>query len=172
MADMQTDINRVLNDFTAQLLKIFREAIVSSLGGGAPAGRSLPAAPTKRRGRPAKAPKAEAAAAPRKKASKRGPKSTPKEVEALQGQILDALKGGAKLSSSDLVKALKVDPGPFQYALGKLKTAGQVTQHGERRMAKYSLGGAKKAAKPAAKAAAKGGRKKAAKPAEAEAAAS
>ena len=159
MADMQTDINRILNDFAAQLLKVFREAVVTSLGGGAPAGRSLPAAAPKRRGRP---PKAAAAAAPaaasaRRKASKRGPKSTPKEVEALQVQILDALKGGAKMSSSEMVKTLKVDPGPFQYALGKLKSSNQVTQIGERRMAKYSLGGAsKKGAKGARKKAGKG----------------
>lgn len=151
MADMQTDINRILNDFAAQLLKVFREAIVTSLGGGGAGGggRALPAAP-KRRGRPPKAAAAPAAAA-RRKSSKRGPKSTPKEVEALQAQILDALKGGAKLSSSDLVKALKVDNGPFQYALGKLKSSHQVTQHGERRMARYSLGGAAKKAKPSAK---------------------
>lgn len=158
MADMQTDINRILNDFAAQLLKVFREAVVTSLGGGAPAGRSLPAAAPKRRGRPPKA-AAAAAAAPagaRRKASKRGPKSTPKEVEALQVQILDALKGGAKMSSSEMVKALKVDPGPFQYALGKLKSSNQVTQIGERRMAKYALGGASKKG-------AKGSRKKAGK---------
>ena len=148
MADMQTDINRILTDFTAQLLKVFREAVVTSLGGGAPASRSLPAAAPKRRGRPPKA-AAPAAAAARRKSSKRGPKSTPKEVEALQAQILDALKGGAKLSSSDLVKALKVDPGPFQYALGKLKSSHQVSQIGHRRMAKYALGGATK--KPAKK---------------------
>ncbi len=157
MTDMNSDINRVLNDFAAQLLKIFREAIVSSLGGGGTVTRSLPSAP-KRRGRP---PKSAAAAAPApkasassKKSSKRGPKSTPKEVEALQVQILDALKGGAKLSASEMVKSLKVDPGPFQYALGKLKTAGQVSQIGERRMAKYSLGGKPKG---------KPGRKKAVK---------
>jgi len=151
MADMQTDINRILNDFAAQLLKVFREAVVTSLGGGAPASRSLPASAPKRRGRPPKA-AAAAPAAARKKTSKRGPKSTPKEVEALQGQILDALKGGAKLSSSEMVKTLKVDPGPFQYALNKLKSGGQVTQIGERRMAKYSLGGgSKKAAKGARK---------------------
>jgi hypothetical protein len=156
MADMQTDINRILTDFTAQLLKVFREAVVTSLGGGAPASRSLPAAAPKRRGRPPKAP-APAAAAARRKSSKRGPKSTPKEVEALQAQILDALKGGAKLSSSDLVKALKVDPGPFQYALGKLKSGHQVSQIGHRRMAKYALGGAtKKATKKPAKKPAKG----------------
>jgi hypothetical protein len=155
MTDMNSDINRVLNDFAAQLLKIFREAIVSSLGGGGTVTRSLPSAP-KRRGRP---PKAAAAAAPApkassKKSSKRGPKSTPKEVEALQAQILDALKGGAKLSASEMVKSLKVDPGPFQYALGKLKTSGQVSQLGERRMAKYSLGGKPKG-KPARKKTAK-----------------
>jgi hypothetical protein len=145
MADMQTDINRILNDFAAQLLKVFREAVVTSLGGGGASARSLPAAAPKRRGRPPKAaPAAAPAAAARRKASKRGPKSTPAEVEELQAQILDALKGGAKMSSSDLVKALKVDPGPFQYALGKLKTGGQVSQLGERRMAKYSLGSAKK----------------------------
>lgn len=170
MADMQHDINRVLNDFAAQLLKIFREAIVSSLGGGGSTPRSLPSAP-KRRGRP---PKPVASPKSGKKTSKRGPKSTPKEVEALQGQILDVLKGGAKLSSSEMVKALKVDPGPFNYALGKLKTSGQVVQHGERRMAKYSLGGAKKAARASsAKASSKPARKKstkAAKPAAAEAA--
>ena len=151
MADMQTDINRILNDFAAQLLKVFREAVVTSLGGGAPAGRSLPASAPKRRGRPPKA-AAAAPAAARKKTSKRGPKSTPKEVEALQVQILDALKGGAKMSSSEMVKTLKVDPGPFQYALNKLKSSSQVSQIGERRMAKYSLGGgSKKAAKGARK---------------------
>jgi hypothetical protein len=147
MADMQTDINRILNDFAAQLLKVFREAVVTSLGGGSSSSaRSLPAAAPKRRGRPPKvAAAAPVAAAAKRKASKRGPKSTPQEVEELQGQILEALKGGAKMSSSDLVKALKVDPGPFQYALGKLKTGGQVSQLGERRMAKYSLGSTKKA---------------------------
>ena len=147
MADMQTDINRILNDFAAQLLGVFREAVVTSLGGGAPASRALPASAPKRRGRPPKSATAAAivaAPAARKKASKRGPKSTPKEVEELQQQIIDALKGGAKLTSSDLVKALKVDPGPFQYALGKLKSSGHVSQIGERRMAKYALGGAKK----------------------------
>jgi len=155
MTDMNSDINRVLNDFAAQLLKIFREAIVSSLGGGGTVTRSLPSAP-KRRGRPPKsaAAPAPAAKASGKKSSKRGPKSTPKEVEALQVQILDALKNGAKLSASEMVKSLKVDPGPFQYALGKLKTSGQVNQLGERRMAKYSLGGKPKG---------KPGRKKAVK---------
>ncbi|MDB4928496.1 MAG: hypothetical protein JWM10_980, partial [Myxococcaceae bacterium] len=45
MADMQTDINRILNDFAAQLLKVFREAVVTSLGGGGGgSARSLPAA--------------------------------------------------------------------------------------------------------------------------------
>ena len=154
MADMQTDINRILNDFAAQLLKVFREAVVTSLGGGAPTSRALPAGAPKRRGRPPKSASAPAAAPPaaRRKASKRGPKSTPKEVEALQEQIIDALKGGARMTSSELVKALKVDPGPFQYALGKLKTSNHVTQIGERRMAKYALGGgAKKAAKPGRK---------------------
>lgn len=152
MADMQTDINSILNDFAAQLLKVFREAVVTSLGGGSTSSRSLPAAAPKRRGRPPKALGAVAAPPSRRKSSKRGPKSTPKEVEALQVQILDALKGGAKLSSSDLVKALKVDPGPFQYALNKLKHSNQVSQLGERRMARYALGGgAKKGPKAARK---------------------
>ncbi len=175
MADMQNDINRILNDFANQLLTVFREAIVNSLGAGTSV-RSLPS--PKRRARPASKPVSAPVAAPvaapsKKKASKRGPKSTPKEVEQLQVQILDALKGGAKLSSSDLVKALKVDPGPFQYALGKLKKDGKVSQIGERRLAKYSLGasssGGKK--KPAAKAAPKAAapKKKAAKAAKSDA---
>lgn len=155
MADMQTDINSILNDFAAQLLKVFREAVVTSLGGGGVQGRALPAGAPKRRGRP---PKAATAAAPvgRRKAGKRGPKSTPREVEALQGQILDALRGGARLSASEMVKALKVDAGPFQYALNKLKKADVVSQIGERRMAKYALGGGKKGAKAPRKKAAKG----------------
>lgn len=155
MADMQTDINRILNDFAAQLLKVFREAVVTSLGGGAPSGRSLPASAPKRRGRPPKVAPAAVSSAKRK-ASKRGPKSSPREVEALQAQILDALKGGAKLTSSEMVKALKVDPGPFQYALGKLKISNQVSQIGKRRMAKYALGAAKKPVKKPAKKPAKG----------------
>ena len=48
MTDMNSDINRVLNDFAAQLLKISREAIVSSLGGGGTVTRSLPSAPKRR----------------------------------------------------------------------------------------------------------------------------
>jgi hypothetical protein len=149
MADMQTDINRILNDFAVQLLAVFREAVVTSLGGGAPLSQSPPANAPKRRGRPPKSASAmQVAPAANHKGRKRGPKSSQKEVEALQAQILDALKGGAKITASEMIRTLMVDPGPFHYALNKLKKSLHVSQIGQRRSAKYALGiSAKKSAR-------------------------
>ena len=93
--------------------------------------------------------------------SARGPKSSPEEVRQLGERIVDTLKkAGKNLSASELQGAVDADHGPFHYALSKLKESGRVKQIGERRMARYSLGGKRaKVAAPARKAPRKAPRK-------------
>lgn len=140
--DMQQEVEKVLASFSAELMKIFRQAIVSSLGGGL----SVPSAPAqieapKRRGRKAKAAPAPAPASKKAPSARRGPKSSPEEVEALGEKILDLLKKeGETMASSDMRKRLHVHEGQFTYALNKLKEDGRVEQVGERRMARYGIG--------------------------------
>jgi len=95
----------------------------------------------KRRGRKARTAPASAPASKKATAARRGPKSSPEEVEALGEKILDLLKKeGETMASSDMRKRLHVHEGQFTYALNKLKEDGRVEQVGERRMARYGLG--------------------------------
>lgn len=147
--DTQRAIAKVLRDFTGELLKVFSAAVVDAVSQVNVASRSaategeLPA-PAKKRGRPRKdAAKAPAPKAPAKKS--RVVKSTPEQVSRLGERIVTLLQKSARnLSSKEILTNLKLsadDEGRFQYALGKLKESGDVIQHGERRDARYGIGG-------------------------------
>lgn len=165
-AFVQEAVDKLVRQFKNELLLVYRNAIAASLniteddepsGAGTSAvtvsGAAPPEAPAKRkRGRPpkaekpAKASRAKAlkAKGPKAKGSKKGPKSTPAEVNVLCDRILDVLKRStSRLSASELRSAVKADNGPFQYALNKLKDRNEVRQIGDRRLARYELGGAK-----------------------------
>lgn len=150
--DMQHEVEKVLGTFSAELMKIFRQAIVSSLGGGLSAAPSLPSGGESTGAKRGRKPKAVAApaAAPSKRGGRRGPKSSPEEVDELGEKILDLIrKSGSTMASADMRKKLHVPEGQFTYALNKLKDDGRVDQVGERRMARYGLGSSK-TKKPAA----------------------
>jgi hypothetical protein len=144
--ETQRQINELLGDFGAKLWKVFQSSVVQSVGASAPSGP--------RRGRPAgsgaSAPAARASV--RRSSSGKGPKSTPAEVNALIGKMVDALRRhGKPMSAKDLRAAVKSEEGPFNYALNRAKDDKRVRQHGERRMARYSAGrkNARAAGKPA-----------------------
>ncbi len=100
-------------------------------------------APAARRGRPRKSATAEKTT--RSRGSKKGPKSTPAEVNVLSNRIVEVLRRAtSRLSAQELRVAVNADLGPFQYALNKLKATGEVKQVGDRRLAKYEIGGGKK----------------------------
>lgn len=72
-------------------------------------------------------------------------------MSRLGERIVSVLQKAARnLSVGELVERLKVgsaDRGRFEYALGKLKDAKEVVQHGERGQARYSVGKGKAPAK-------------------------
>ena len=165
--DVQKEIDKAVHNFTQELLKLFREAVIHAVGASGtaprPAAPAAPAAPVARPRTRTRDP-ARAAAAPASDgggSSARGPKSSPEEVRQLGERIVDTLKkAGKNLSASELQGAVDADHGPFHYALSKLKESGRVKQIGERRMARYSLGGKRaKVAAPARKAPRKAPRK-------------
>lgn len=164
--DVQKEIDKAVHSFTQELLKLFREAVIHAVGASGTAPRAVapaaPAAPVARPRARTRAP-ARAAAPPVSKrgAGARGPKSSPEEVRQLGERIIDSLKkAGKNLSASELQEAVDAEHGPFHYALSKLKESGRVKQIGERRMARYSLGGKRgKAASPARKSPRKAARK-------------
>jgi hypothetical protein len=147
--DMQAGITKLLENFTKELLKLFSaglietvEQVVSTALPGATAAQA-----PRRRGRPPKD-ASRAAPSPRpskpKKVASKAAKSSPAEVSRLGERIVSVLqKATHNLSVSELVERLKVDSadrGRFDYALGKLKDAKEVIQHGERGQARYSVG--------------------------------
>lgn len=149
--DTQRAIAKVLRDFTSELLKVFSAAVVDAVSQVSVASRSagtasdaLPA--PKKRGRPRKdAVKAPAPAPKAASKASRVVKSTPEQVSRLGERIVALLQKSARnLSSKEILTSLKLseeDEGRFQYALGKLKDSGDVVQHGERREARYGIGG-------------------------------
>lgn len=157
----QSAIEKVLQDFTKELLKVFSEAVVQAVSQVGEAGRAaIPAATASA----AAAPKRAARKAPAKAPSPSKParaakgggafKSTPDQVNRLSDRILEVLrKSSRNLASKEIMKAAGLratDEGRFQYALNKLKEDGAVQQHGERRQARYGMGaGSKAKAKPA-----------------------
>ncbi len=151
----QSAIEKVLQDFTKELLKVFSEAVVQAVSQVGEAGRAaIPAATAS-----AAAPKRAARKAPAKAASPAKParaakgggafKSTPDQVNRLSDRILEVLrKSSRNLASKEIMKAAGLratDEGRFQYALNKLKEDGAVQQHGERRQARYGVGAGSKA---------------------------
>jgi hypothetical protein len=156
--DTQRAIAKVLQDFTAELLKVFSAAVVDAVSQVSSASRAAGATSevvvaTPKRGRPRKdAPKAAPAKQPRKAAkAARVVKSTPEQVSRLGERIVALLqKASRNLSAKEVLASLKLseeDEGRFQYALGKLKESGEVVQHGERRDARYGVGGGANKAK-------------------------
>ncbi len=155
--DTQQAIAKVLQDFTAELLKVFSAAVVDAVSQVNSASRAISggeapvAAP--RRGRPRKDATAAAPPKARKAPAKesRVLKSTPEQVSRLGERIVAALQKAARnLSAREILGTLKLsdeDEGRFQYALGKLKESGEVVQHGERREARYGVGSGKAKAK-------------------------
>lgn len=156
----QAAIEKVLQDFTRELLKVFSEAVVHAVSQVGTGGRSAIAAvaqsSTAKRAasRSPRKPAAEAKA-PARAARKPGTaamvKSSPDQVNRLSDRIIDALKKSQRnLAAREIMKQLGLratDEGRFQYALNKLKEEGLVQQHGERRQARYGVG-ASNAAKP------------------------
>jgi hypothetical protein len=160
--DTQRAIEKLLQNFTKELMKVFSESVVRAVGQVAgPARASLPAASTASRRAPKSKPAA-AAPAPKgkpgrppksqpKPAARKGKvdKSSPAEVDDLSNKILAALKRSDRnLAAREIMDKLELRPldaGRFNYALGKLKDDGRVAQHGDRRMARYGIGGGTKA---------------------------
>lgn len=167
-SEVQKEIQRIVNEFSDQILQVVKRAVFASLDGndGKLASPAVVArrtrTPSAKGPKAAKGAKAKAAAPARAKpgpkpGGRKSRKSTPEEVEKLGGEIIAALQSSGELmSASELMKALKVPTGQFHYALGKLKADNKVTQHGERRMARYGAAGGKgkgKGKAPKAKAA-------------------
>lgn len=155
--DTQRAIEKLLQGFTRELMKVFSEAMVRSVGqvmtGQGRVVASATAAPAlqtpARRGRPKKAVPAKPErrpAAPATPKAKPGKvlKSTPDQVNKLADRIVETLRRSDRnLTAKELMEKLQVrlsDEGRFQYALNKLKEGGDVAQHGERRMARYGVG--------------------------------
>jgi hypothetical protein len=161
--DTQRAIEKLLQNFTKELMKVFSESVVRAVGQVAgPSRASLPAASTATRRTPGRKPAAAAAPAPKgkpgrppknqpKPAARKGKvdKSSPAEVDDLSNQIIAALKRSDRnLAAREIMDKLELRPldaGRFNYALGKLKDDGRVAQHGDRRMARYGIGGGTKA---------------------------
>jgi hypothetical protein len=166
----QLAIEKVLQDFTKELLKVFSAAVVqavSQVGSGAGSTVSLSAGtPAKRtRGVAAKATRGKRAAkeekpAPRRRGrppkvksakpvakTRRGAgKSSPEQVAQLGSKIVDVLKKADRnMTSKEIMKGvgmLRHEEGRFNYAFNKLKEDKVVIQHGERRLARYGIAGA------------------------------
>lgn len=134
--ELRREVEKVLAQFSDELLRVFRSAIEGTLSYGGRGGAVAPAAGGRRRGAAKAAPVARAS-----RRGARGPKSTPAEVQALGEKIVEVLRKTAdNMSAAELQSAVKAPDGPFHYALGKLKSSGRVLQHGERRMARYAIG--------------------------------
>lgn len=156
-SEAQREIQRIVNEFSEKILQVVKRAVFASLDGND--GKLASPSSVARRGRPRlgrpKATSVKVKPAAVKVRRARAKKSTPEEVDQLGGEILEALQAaGGTMSSSELIRALKVPQGRFHYALGKLKADKKISQEGERRMAKYGLAGGKtrakaKTAKPA-----------------------
>lgn len=165
--DTQRAIEKLLQNFTKELMKVFSESVVRAVGqvtstrASLPAGAAAAPARRPRERKPAAAPKAKPGRPPRagkasKPAARKGgnkvEKSSPAEVDDLSNDILAALRRSDRnLAAREIMEKLglkTLDAGRFNYALGKLKDDGRVAQHGDRRMARYGLGNGAKA-KPA-----------------------
>ena len=169
--DTQRAIEKLLQNFTKELMKVFSESVVRAVAqvtntrpsGGSRASlpsNSAPAAPARRAGagRKAAAPKgkpgrpAKAAKPAARKGGGKLEKSSPAEVDELSNDIINVLRRSDKnLAAREIMEKLNfsaLDAGRFNYALGKLKDDGRVAQHGDRRMARYGVGNGGKA-KPA-----------------------
>lgn len=167
--DTQRAIEKLLQNFTKELMKVFSESVVravaqvtntrASVGARAalPAS-SAPSAPSRRAGgarKAAAAPKAKpgrpAKGAKPGRPAKGGKveKSSPAEVDELSSDILNVLRRSDRnLAAREIMEKLNfgaLDAGRFNYALGKLKDDGRVAQHGDRRMARYGIGSGGKA---------------------------
>lgn len=158
--DTQRAIEKLLQNFTKELMKVFSDGVVRAVGQVAnPSRSSLPAAaaPARRararkaapaaapKGKPGRPPKAQKAAGRKGKVDK----SSPAEVDDLSNQIIAALRRSDRnLAAREIMEKIglkTLDAGRFNYALGKLKDDGRVAQHGDRRMARYGLGSGAKA---------------------------
>jgi len=160
--DTQRAIEKLLQNFTKELMKVFSESVVRAVGqvtnppraslpasaaASAPARRprARKAAPAAPKGKPGRPPKAQ------KPAGRKGKldKSSPAEVDDLSNQIIAALRRSDRnLAAREIMEKVglkTLDAGRFNYALGKLKDDGRVAQHGDRRMARYGLGSGAKA---------------------------
>jgi len=168
--DTQRAIEKLLQNFTKELMKVFSESVVRAVAqvtntrpsGGSRASlpsSSAPAAPARRAGAARKAaPKGKPGRPPKtaKPAASKGgakvEKSSPAEVDELSNDIINVLRRSDKnLAAREIMEKLNfsaLDAGRFNYALGKLKDDGRVAQHGDRRMARYGVGNGGKA-KPA-----------------------
>lgn len=154
--DTQRAIERLLQGFTRDLMKVFSDAVVRSVGqvmtaqgravGAAAPAPTLPSAAKRGRPKNSAAKPKQTAAAPATAKGKKGKvlKSTPDQVNKLSERIVETLqRSDRNLTAKELMEKLQVrlsDEGRFQYALNKLKETGDVAQHGERRMARYGIG--------------------------------
>lgn len=157
--DTQRAIEKLLQNFTKELMKVFSESVVRAVGqvasphrsslpaaaASAPARRARKAAPAAPKGKPGRPPKAQKPAGRKGKVDK----SSPAEVDDLSNQIIAALRRSDRnLAAREIMEKVglkTLDAGRFNYALGKLKDDGRVAQHGDRRMARYGLGSGAKA---------------------------
>jgi hypothetical protein len=159
--DTQRAIEKLLQNFAKELMKVFSDGVVRAVSQVANPGRaSLPAGSSAAPARRARARKA-APAAPKAKpgrpsnaqkaSGRKGKvdKSSPAEVDDLSNQIIAALRRSDRnLAAREIMEKVglkTLDAGRFNYALGKLKDDGRVAQHGDRRMARYGLGSGAKA---------------------------
>ena len=136
--ELRNLLDNLVGRFSNELMNVFGKAVLGSLD----AGPAHPKAPKSAKPRGGKGRKLAPVtpATPATKKNKRGPKSTRAEVKALGEQILTLLaKATSPMKAKDLQVAAHVERGAFNYALNKLKAAKTVVQHGERRLAKYSL---------------------------------
>jgi hypothetical protein len=144
-------IERILQNFARELMKVFSDSVVRAVAQVSHAqpfrlegnGTTLSSRkPGKRKG--ASKPKSSRATKGVHAGRKGAARSSTSEVEALSEGILEVLAQAEKnLSAREIQQRMgltALDEGRFGYALGKLKQAGRVTQHGDRRTARYGLG--------------------------------
>jgi hypothetical protein len=154
--DTQGAIAKLLHNLTKELLKVFSESVVGaveSIGRTGYARRpaeSKPQASAPKRGRPRKNASKAVVSPPARipgKATSKVTKSSPAEVDRLGERIVGVLgKSPRNLSVKEILANLTLSPadrGRFDYALGKLKDAKRVLQHGERGQARYGIGSGK-----------------------------
>lgn len=133
-------LQQLVDEFVSQLSVLVHQSaldVVREALGDSPA-------PAKRKG-PGRPAKAKTAAAPRRKASKRGRRSAD-EVEALGTVVMTHVRSNAGQRLEEMGRALAMPTKELKRPIAKLLEAGALRTEGQRRGTKYFAGGRKAAA--------------------------